>query len=777
MDIDAKIAEADLYMQHGLTENAFEVYRAVLDTLGDQAHPRRAEIEAKIDSAASQQEDAKSPPPAVTMTTGATQDEHERRFDNCLGLIEAGFHSDAIDELNFLLERGFKPGLVEAKIGECLLAMDETVSALHHLEQAAGDRELTKGEKLDILDRLADTAEELGETDKVVTALESIKRLDPEFRNASSRLEKIQAEVSKFGRFYALFRKGLLTEEMFDRAVAMAQQRSKSVTTILYNDFELEKDALGESLSEFFKCPFVEFNELEVGPTPKVIKGIKEHFWRGNHCIPIKESKSGNLHIAAEDPQDHGMLDNLRGLFKSASMQFSVALQEDIDKFIDFFHGKHQGFLDESDDDLFGELELVEDADEDDEFSEADLEEGDSEGLVVKVTNRIIEEAFSNGVSDIHIESLAGRRGALVRFRIDGECQNFQTIPYNYKRALVSRIKILAKLDIAEKRLPQDGKIKFRTRRGRNIELRVATLPTVGGNEDVVLRILAGGDALPLKKIGLLDDNLATFKKLLKMPYGLVLVVGPTGSGKTTTLHAGLNFINTPEKKIWTVEDPVEIVQDGLRQVQVLQKINLDFSRVLRAFLRADPDVIMVGETRDHETANTVIEAALTGHLVFSTLHTNSAPETVTRLLGMGIDPFNFADSLLGVLAQRLIRRLCPHCRKPYKPVREDIDRILNDFGDNPTNPLNADDIKGLTLFKASGCTHCQRSGYKGRIGIHELLVCTDQMKEMIERNAPVAQIRQAALDGGMRTLKQDWIMKMLQGDTDLSQVLSATIK
>ncbi len=775
MDIDAKIAEADLYMEHGLTENAYDVYRSILDAIGDEPHPRRAEVEAKLESAAARPEDSKAPAP--TPGDGdPTVAEYERRFENCLGLIEAEFHSDALDELNFLLERGYRPGMVEAKIGECLLAMDETENALAHLERASADRKLRKEERLDILDRLADTAEKLGDTDKVINALEAIKVIDPDFRNAGQRLENIRAAIDKFGRYYTLYRKKLITEDQFDRAVAMSQQRGKSVTTILYNDFEIDKEALGESLSDFYKCPFVEFNELEVGPTPKVTKGIKEHFWRTNHCVPIRESKSGNLHIAAEDPQDQNMLENLRGLFKSASLQFSVALQEDIDKFIDFFYGKNQGILDEGDEDLFGELELVEESDEEDE-GEYDLDEGDAEGLVVKVANRIIEEAYSRGVSDIHIESLAGRRGALVRFRIDGECQNFQSIPYNYKKALVSRIKILAKLDIAEKRLPQDGKIKFRTRRGRNIELRVATLPTVGGNEDVVLRILASGDALPLKKIGLLEDNLETFKKLLRMPYGLVLVVGPTGSGKTTTLHAGLNFINTPEKKIWTVEDPVEIVQDGLRQVQVHQKINLDFARVLRAFLRADPDVIMVGETRDTETANTVIEAALTGHLVFSTLHTNSAPETVTRLLGMGIDPFNFADSLLGVLAQRLIKRLCPHCRKPYRPTDEDIDRIVSEYGNHPAKPLDPDSLKNATLYRAHGCNHCQRTGYKGRIGIHELLVSNDQLKELIEKNAPVAEIREAALKGGMRTLKQDGIMKMLQGDTDMNQVLAATIK
>lgn len=465
------------------------------------------------------------------------------------------------------------------------------------------------------------------------------------------------------------------------------------------------------------------------------------------------------------------MLANLRSMLKGNVLEFVVSFEDDISKFTDQFHGKGTSLLDD-DEDVFGELELV----EEDEFEDDEPDEDASEaGVVVKVCNRIIEEGYNRGVSDIHIESQIGKRGALVRFRVDGDCSNYQTIPYNYKRALVSRIKILAKLDIAEKRLPQDGKIKFRTRRGKNIELRVATLPTVGGNEDVVMRILAGGDAMALKKMGLHPENLADLKTLIGRPYGLLLVVGPTGSGKTTTLHAALGHINRPEKKIWTAEDPVEIVQDGLRQVQVLPKIGLDFARVLRAFLRADPDVIMVGETRDQETANTVIEAALTGHLVFTTLHTNSAPETVTRLLGMGIDPFNFADSLLGVLAQRLIKRLCPHCRQKYRPTEEEIEILKKEYGTHPNKPLELPE--NLILFKPTGCTHCRKSGYKGRLAIHELLVTNDKLKLMIEANAPVAELRKAALEAGMRTLKQDGIIKVINGDTDLAQVSAATMK
>jgi len=764
-DLKARLAEADLYFQHGLKENAEEIYKDILAQLPPD-HSARAAIEKKIHAAS-----PSAPPSKPTAAPLGIEPIH--RFENCLGLIEAGFHTDAIDELKVLLDKGFRPGAVHAKIGECLLVNEEPQEALKHLNNALSDHTLTKEERLDVLDQLASTYEATGNIPEAITALKAITTTQPDFRNAQQRHDKIVAMLAKFERFYYLYKQKFITEEQFDRAQQISTQRHKDLEKVLADDFEVDKQAIGESVSEFFKCDFVEFNELEVGPPAKCIKTLKENFWRANNCIPIREDGK-TITIAALDPQNQTMLANLRSMLKGHILEFAVAFADDLGKVIDFYHGKLDSALDDSDD-VFNELELVEESEEsEDDYDDDDAGSG-AEGVVVKLTNRIIEEAYARNVSDIHIESQTGRRGALVRFRVDGECTNFQTIPFNYKKALVSRIKIISKLDIAEKRLPQDGKIKFRTRRGKNIELRVATLPTVGGNEDVVLRILAGGDALPLKKMGLLPDTMDTLKSLIERPYGLVLVVGPTGSGKTTTLHAALGYINRPEKKIWTAEDPVEIVQDGLRQVQVLPKIGLDFARVLRAFLRADPDVIMVGETRDEETANTVIEAALTGHLVFSTLHTNSAPETVTRLLGMGIDPFNFADSLLGVLAQRLIKRLCPHCRRSYTPEEEEIETIRREYGDHPTKPLEIDG--STTLFQARGCSHCQKTGYKGRLAIHELLTTDDILRSKIETNAPVAGIRAAAMQAGMRTLKQDGIIKVLQGDTDMKQVCAATNK
>ena len=329
----------------------------------------------------------------------------------------------------------------------------------------------------------------------------------------------------------------------------------------------------------------------------------------------------------------------------------------------------------------------------------------------------------------------------------------------------------MAGLDISERRLPQDGKIKFRRKGITPFELRLATIPTVGGYEDAVLRILAKAGAMKLEDMGMTERNLSTLKRLITQPYGIVLVIGPTGSGKTTTLHACLDYINTPKIKIWTAEDPVEITQKGMRQVEVKPKIGLDFARVMRAFLRADPDVIMIGEMRDKETASIAVEASLTGHLVFSTLHTNSAPETITRLLDMGINPLNFADSLLGVLAQRLVRRLCKDCREPYHPDEEEFKSLVMEYGKEFFKNTGITYSKELVLYRPKGCNKCMNTGYRGRMGIHELMEGTATIKRLIKKEAETETIRDAALKEGMTTLKQDGILKVLSGETDMDEV------
>ena len=424
-------------------------------------------------------------------------------------------------------------------------------------------------------------------------------------------------------------------------------------------------------------------------------------------------------------------------------------------------------------DDILSQLQ-----DETTEMEEAESSVGEEDSAVVQLVNKIILDAYARGASDIHIEPYAGKQNTMVRIRVDGACTVYQTIPFAYRNAVVSRIKIMSDLDIAERRLPQDGKIKFKKYGGKDIELRVATVPTQGQLEDVVMRILAAGEPIPLNKMGFSERNYDNFISAVVKPYGLVLVCGPTGSGKTTTLHSALAYINKTETKIWTAEDPVEITQKGLRQVQVKPKIGFSFAAAMRSFLRADPDVIMVGEMRDKETTHIGIEASLTGHLVFSTLHTNSAPESIVRLLDMGMDPFNFADAILCIMAQRLVRTLCPDCKKEYNPSQSEYDELVREyepelFEKRVNTPYSSD----LTLYKPVGCERCNNTGYRGRMGIHELLMGTDSMKVLIQKRAKMEEIRDQAVEDGMATLKQDGIEKIFGGHTDLLQVRKVCIK
>jgi len=561
----------------------------------------------------------------------------------------------------------------------------------------------------------------------------------------------------------------LITQKELNKAIADARKGKRFIPDVLMKDLKIKKGEIGKSLSRYYKTPFIEYNARI--PIPgELLAGVKVPFMKNNCFVPIR-MEEGKLLIAVDNPNDLQKIDQIKVLFPGKPIKFCVSLEKDIISFIKLFTQDEKQMAEI--DDILSQLQ-----NEAEEIEEAESAMGDEDSAVVQVVNKIIMDAYARGASDIHIEPYPGKQNTEVRIRIDGSCTLYQTIPFSYKAAVVSRIKIMSDLDIAERRKPQDGKIKFKKYGGKDIELRVATVPTQGGLEDIVMRILAAGEPLPLNKMGFAERNYDNFISIVTQPYGIIFVCGPTGSGKTTTLHSALGYINKTETKIWTAEDPVEITQRGLRQVQVKPKIGFDFAAAMRSFLRADPDVIMVGEMRDKETTSIGIEASLTGHLVFSTLHTNSAPESITRLLDMGMDPFNFSDAILCILAQRLARTLCENCKQPYHLLLEEYSSLAREYGLDWFNDRLKISFKDeLMLNKPVGCDDCNGHGYRGRMALHELLMGTDEIKLLIQNTAKISEIRTQAVKDGMVTLKQDGIEKIFNGQLDLMQVRKVCIR
>lgn len=581
--------------------------------------------------------------------------------------------------------------------------------------------------------------------------------------------QKLAKNTKRRTKFDYLVNNSIITDKELAKAIAMARDKKTPIESIFMDGMGVKKDEVGRSLAEYYHCEYVPFDNNYPIPGDLLAK-LKPVYLKSNLWVPLAR-ENGKVKILVDNPQQLDKIDMVKSLIPAENYEFALGLKEDILQFLDYFYGTPQARDNGSIDEILGKL----DAGNEEEGEDAEtLTEDDS--AIVQLVNKIITDGYKKNCSDIHIEPYPGKLGAEIRFRIDGACHKYQTVPYHYRRAVSSRIKIMSDLDISERRKPQDGKIKFKKFSPLDIELRVASIPTVGGEEDVVMRILAAGEPIPLDVMGMSNRDYNLLISMITKPYGIVLVVGPTGSGKTTTLHSALAHINKPETKIWTAEDPVEITQKGLRQVQVQPKIGFDFASAMRSFLRADPDVIMVGEMRDHETVATGIEASLTGHLVFSTLHTNSAPETITRLLDMGMDPFNFADALLGVLAQRLVRTLCKSCKESYHPSREEYDNLQKAYaGDFEALGYPYDD--DLTLCKTKGCDTCNNTGYKGRTALVEILDGTDEMKSLIQGKARMEELRNQAVKDGMTTLLQDGIRKVFLGVTDIQQVRKVCIK
>ncbi|MBN2497573.1 MAG: GspE/PulE family protein [Deltaproteobacteria bacterium] len=602
---------------------------------------------------------------------------------------------------------------------------------------------------------------------EVQAASEVAKTLGIAFYNRRRMAPK--RSPNKFGQ---LIDKGLISEKNFEDAVTYARMNNKGVSEVLVEKYRLSKDEVLKSLGAFYNTGFFIYDGTQRMPE-EFRDRLKHDYLKKIAVAPLAKKKS-TVEVAMEDPSDLAKADAVRVMALAPKTNFLIALPGDIQEYLDAsFEVASGGYTQQDVSEILGELSEEMDSGpvmvEQEEIAETD-------SAVVRLANQIIIDGFERGASDIHVEPYGSKHPCRVRFRIDGICHVYQEIPASHRAALVSRLKIMSHLDISERRLPQDGKIRFRMR-NRTIELRVATIPTAGGEEDVVMRILAASKPIPLKDMGFSPQNIDVFQSIIDKPYGIVLCVGPTGSGKTTTLHSALGHINTPERKIWTAEDPVEITQPGLRQVQMRPKIGLTFANAMRAFLRADPDVIMVGEMRDQETAEIGIEASLTGHLVFSTLHTNSAPETVTRLLDMGIEAFNFADSLLGILAQRLLRRVCKKCREAYHPSEQEFLSMAEAYGMDELAGIGIRYSPETSLNAARGCPDCAGTGYRGRMALHELMLGTDEVKRLIQSKATVEEIREQARRDGMTTLMQDGVVKVFQGHTDMKQVRAVCIK
>ncbi len=605
------------------------------------------------------------------------------------------------------------------------------------------------------------------------------------------RQRVLQAEADqrrKATRYDGLVATGVLTVGQLMACEHEARLGSKTVEQILVDQHHIALPQIGLSLSRFFGAPYepAENNRIRIESLHGKLKRdfIMEQGW-----IPLEEASEG-LVVMCTDPEAARASRLLPQVFpRITKFAYRVTTRAEFEKTLSQLYdgGATGGSIDQ----MLADLSPA-----DDEFSSEDgLISAAADNELVKFVNKVIIDAYTQKASDIHIEPLPGKGKTGIRFRIDGTLIPYIEVPSHFRQAMATRLKIMCDLDISEKRKPQDGKIKFKKYGPLDIELRVATIPSAGGVEDVVMRILAGGEPIPMDKLGLTPHNKSRLENTITKPYGLFYVCGPTGSGKTTTLHSILKFLNTPDTKIWTAEDPVEITQKGLRQVQINKKAGIDFALVMRAFLRADPDIIMVGESRDKETVSMGVEASLTGHLVFSTLHTNSAPESITRLLDMGMDPFNFADALLGILAQRLAKKLCD-CKQQYVPDTEELRAFIAEYSDElrHTTAWKRDAVGesqklleswqqaygqrgGLHFYRAIGCDKCNKTGYKGRLGLHELLIADDTAKRLIQERARVTELFFAAVEAGMRTLKMDGMEKIMLGMTDLKQVRAVCIK
>ncbi len=780
INLDAKIQEAETYRSQGLFRESLELYEEMLAASPDLDSDIQQTITGKIlilqeEVRRVEQEDPEldADDIALLKETWDPEENIDEILISASSFRELGLFKEAVNEYSKLFKHQAYPfAEIMPYLSECLFAIHSPARVIEQVEQIIDGHKVSDEIRADINFILGEEMEKREHKDLAFELYESVQKINPKYQGLRAKIKLLQDERSYDSKYGYLLESNIVTTNQLQNALALSKKTKQSVEFALMEQYRIEKEEIGKSLSFFYKCPFVSYSP-DLSVPYELLTKLKKAFLIQNTWVPMSwEMATGTVDILIDDPKNLMKTDNISVLMKTKNFNYSVGIKEDIQKIIEHFFDQKADVRAEDDEDEVGSFDMMPDIDFEEEDDREMIEEVDeSSSQVVRMVDQILITAYRKNVSDIHIEPQILTKKAGIRFRIDGVCQDFLQVPIINARGIISRLKIMSNLDIAEKRLPQDGKIKFKRKGVKSFELRIATIPTVGGYEDAVLRILAESGAMKLDDMGLSERNIRIVKKVIAQPYGLFLVVGPTGSGKTTTLHSALGHINKPGIKIWTAEDPVEISQLGLRQVQCQPKIGLDFARIMRAFLRADPDVIMIGEMRDEETASIGVEASLTGHLVFSTLHTNSAPETVTRLLDMGLNPLNFSDAFLAVLAQRLARRLCLKCRKEYSPTEEDATEIKKVYGIEEFASSGLEFKSDLVLYKADSCDECSGTGYRGRLGIHELMEGTKAIKSMIKKEATSEDLFIQAAKDGMTTLVQDGVAKAFAGLTDISEI------
>jgi type II secretory ATPase GspE/PulE/Tfp pilus assembly ATPase PilB-like protein len=792
-DIKTKIKEAEACHSMGMIDEALTLYEQIISLSADDSDVDVETFRNKVDELRKEQETREMADNQGLSAEDITlfrknlslHDDVPTILDGARALKELGLVDEAILEYEKLLQFDFgksdyskldySPGQIVVDYLTCLLQTKQVEEVVKKAFKVIYQHQLSDKENAQIQCWLGSEVEKQGQRDQALELYESAAKIDPNSEEIAKKANSLKSSISTSSRYDYLIKKNLVNTNQLQEALAISKKIGKSVEFVLIDRFQVKKKEVGKSLSLYYGCPFRDF-DTEIDVPVELTNKLKKSFLLYYSWVPLRWDSKG-VEILVDDPKDLRKTDHIRALMTNQKINFAVGTKEDIEKFIHHFFDprveKLTGSVLENLDEIIPDISFEEEEEIDDDTGGLD----ESSSQVVKFVDQVLVTAFRNKASDIHIEPSGITRRTTIRFRTDGVCHEYVQVPNAMAPAIVSRLKIMADLDIAERRRPQDGKITFKRKGIQDFELRISTMPTAGKFEDAVLRILTTTRTPKIDEIGLNERNLSVMKRIIVKPYGLILCVGPTGSGKTTTLHSALAHINTSSVKIWTAEDPVEITQAGLRQVQVKPKIGLDFAKIMRGFLRLDPDIIMIGEMRDRETAATAIEASLTGHLVLSTLHTNNAPETLTRLIDMGMNPLNISDSFLGVLAQRLVRRLCRDCIEAYHPDQEEFDYLVADYGKQAFESLAVEYTPDFELHHSMGCEKCSGSGYKGRMGIHELIEGTPEIKTLIKKQATSQDLAKQAVKDGMTTLKQDGIHKVFDGVTDMREVRRVCIE